>query len=82
MPNLSKKIAAAPTTITSTMEDPRRTFESAIAMMQPGRSPKQTPIRLQYRAARPEDPATEKRAVADAARALARLWNVAPSMVR
>jgi len=84
MHNLSRKIAVAPGTVTTRvkLEDPRQTFEMAIATMLPGRSSKQIPIGHQRRPATPEDPATEKRAVADAARALARLWNVAPSMVR
>lgn len=83
MTNLSRKIAFAPATTTSRMiEDPRRAFETAIAIMQPGRSARQTPIGRQNHTAAPEDPATEKRAVADAARALARLWNISPSMVR
>jgi hypothetical protein len=82
MPNLSRKLAVATTTTTLRTEDPQRTFETAIALLQPGRNPKQTPIRLQNRPATVDDPATEKRAVADAARALAHLWNVAPSMIR
>jgi len=82
MSNFTRKSAPAPATTSVKVEDARRTFESAIALMQPSRSPSQTPIGWRNRTGAPADPATEKRAVTDAARALARLWNIAPSMVR
>jgi hypothetical protein len=83
MINSARKFAPPPETPTVRVEDPRRTFESAIALMQPSRTLAQTPIGWRRRTTTSGDVAvTEKRAVTDAARALARLWNVAPSMVR
>lgn len=66
------------------MDDPRRTFESAIAQIQnrTGRPLSQTPIAIRPRATAPDDTAVEKRAVTDAARALARLWKVSPAYIR
>ncbi len=60
------------------VDDPRRTFESAIAQIQqPERPSSQTPIFDRKRG-----PAAEKQALTDAARALARLWKVSPALVR
>ena len=65
------------------MDDPRRTFESAIAQIQGGQRPSsQTPIAVRPQAPLADGPAAEKRAVTDAARALARLWKVSPALVR
>jgi hypothetical protein len=65
------------------VDDPRRTFESAIAQIQGRRRPfAQTPIAVRPRTPLADDSAAEKRAVADAARALARLWKVSPAIVR
>ncbi len=66
-------------------EDPRRAFETAISQLQQGishRSPSQIPIGLQRQLHVEEDPAAEKRMLSDAARALARLWNVSPTLMR
>jgi hypothetical protein len=62
--------------------NPRRTFETAIALMQPSRAPSKTPIGWRNRASLGSSPADEKRAVTDAARALAQLWNIAPGTAR
>src|SRR5579864_6124085 len=65
-------------------EDPRRAFETAISQLQQGtahRSPSQIPIGLQRHLHADEDPAAEKRMLSDAARALARLWNVSPTLM-
>jgi len=66
------------------MDDPRRTFESAIAQIQhTGDRPRsQTPIAVHKRTAVPDAAASEKQAVADAARALARLWKISPALGR
>ena len=71
-------------TLAPPMADPRRTFESAIAQIQHrgGRPLSQTPIAVRKHAATPDDSALEKRAVTDAARALAQLWKVSPALVR
>jgi hypothetical protein len=63
----------------------RRTFETAIAQMQQGSqslSPSQTPIFVRKATTMPDDSSTEKRALKDAARALAQLWNISPSLIR
>jgi hypothetical protein len=82
----TKKLAPAALTqnvlTQNSVRDPRLAFESAIALLQPSRSPSQTPIGWRNRTTTAADPTTEKRAVADAARALAQLWNVAPSRIR
>jgi hypothetical protein len=70
-------------TFVAPVEDPRRTFESAIAQIQGRRRPlAQTPIAVRPRTPLADDSAVEKRAVADAARALARLWKVSPALGR
>ena len=66
------------------MNDPRGTFESAIAQIQHrgGRPLSQTPIAVRRHADTPDDSALEKRAVTDAARALAQLWKVSRALAR
>ena len=68
----------------STADDPRRTFESAIAQIQPSseRPVSQKPIFDRARVPMPGNPPSEKQALTDAARALARLWKVSPALVR
>jgi len=67
-------------------ETPRQIFDSALTVLQKGcgRAHPGTPIvARQLRIAMTQnEQATEKRALTDAARALARLWNVAPHLVR
>jgi hypothetical protein len=64
-------------------DDPRRTFETAISQLQQEEllSPSQQPI-FTRRHAVLSDPFSEKQALADAARALARLWNVPSAAIR
>ena len=65
--------------------DLRRTFEDAIAQIQRCGEPRghsKTPIAVHRQTTEPGDPAAEKRALSDAARALARLWNISPALVR
>lgn len=70
----------------SPVENPRQIFENALSAMQKGRgrAHRGTPIvaRGVPIAMTENEPATEKRALTDAARALARLWNVSPHLVR
>jgi hypothetical protein len=63
----------------------RRTFETAIAQVQhSGKSarPSQSPIFVRKAVAVPDDAAVEKRALTEAARALAQLWNISPTLIR
>jgi hypothetical protein len=63
----------------------RRTFETAIAQMQESPqsvSPSQTPIFVRKQTTIPDDSASKKRALTAAARALAQLWNISPSLIR
>jgi len=67
--------------------DPKQTFESAIAQIQKSRqkgSQYRTPIGIGRRAAVATElgQVAEKQAVTDAARALAHLWHVSPTLVR
>ena len=65
-------------------EDPRQTFEAAIAQIHgAGKAavPSRTPIVLRRQAV-PSSRDTEKRAVTDAARALAKLWNLSGTLIR
>jgi hypothetical protein len=64
-------------------DDPRQTFEAAISQLEQREplSPSQQPI-FARRPAVGSDPSSEKRVVADAARALARLWKVSSVPVR
>jgi len=65
-------------------DDPRRTFENAIAQIQQRteRRLSQMPIFDRKRTPARSEPASEKQALTDAARALARLWKVSPALVR
>jgi hypothetical protein len=58
-------------------DDPRRAFETAICQLQQTKPLRlsQQPI-LTRRRTTPSDPFSEKQALADAANALAQLWNV------
>ena len=69
-----------------TTENPRKMFESAIALVQKARSSARSsaPIVARRQAPAPaqREQADEKRALTDAARALAQLWKVSPHLVR
>jgi hypothetical protein len=72
---------------TSLVGDPKQTFESAIAQIQKSGqkgSQYRTPIGMRRRAAVATQvgQVAEKQAVTDAARALAHLWHVSPTLVR
>jgi hypothetical protein len=72
---------------TSLLGDPKQTFESAIAQIQKSGqkgSQYRTPIGMRRRAAVATQvgQVAEKQAVTDAARALAHLWHVSPTLVR
>jgi hypothetical protein len=80
MSNLAKKLVPVLST-----DDPRRAFEKAIALIErgsPSRHLAQIPIGLHRQITKAEDPALEKRALSEAAQALARLWKISPSLVR
>jgi hypothetical protein len=82
MSKMAAKCVSAPPA-----DDLRRTFESAIAQMQQAPlplSPSQTPIFVRRQRMMPNDSAAEneKRALTAAARALAQLWNISPSLIR
>jgi len=68
------------------VENPKATFESALAVMRQGDSDRkpQAAIAPRQRLVVPptQQQATEKRALTDAARALAQLWKVSPHLVR
>jgi hypothetical protein len=67
------------------VDDAKQTFETAIARIKHGAKPAprtQIPIAVRNRTTVPDDQATEKRALTDAARALAQLWNISPTLVR
>ena len=67
------------------IENPKATFENALASMLGSTEAKaRTAIAARTRPIFPvlDEQATEKRALTDAARALARLWNVSPHHVR
>jgi hypothetical protein len=61
----------------SIIENTKETFESALALMQTTTGRRRRPI-----ARVPGAQPVEKRALTDAARALARLWNLSPNLVR
>jgi hypothetical protein len=71
---------------TSSVGDPKKTFESAIAKIQKSGqkgSDYRTPIGMRRAAiSTPVAQVAEKQAVTDAARALAHLWHVSPTLVR
>jgi hypothetical protein len=62
--------------------DARQTFETALARLSQSKSGRaaHTPIFVRSDSRGGNDPFAEKRVLADAARALARLWNVAPAV--
>jgi hypothetical protein len=63
------------------LNDPRRTFETAISQLQSARrGAAQRPIVA--RAATQADPQAEKRVLNDAAKALAQLWKLSPALIR
>ncbi len=67
------------------VSDLRRTFETAIAQIRrDGKtlSRSQTPIVVRKETQVPGDSADEKRALTTAARALAQLWNISPTLIR
>lgn len=75
----------SPDSLPAPADDLRRTFATAIAEMQQDPrplTPSQTPIFVRKATAVPDDSATEKRALTTAARALAQLWNISPSLIR
>lgn len=79
MSNLANKLVPA-----LSANDPQRAFEKAIAVVEHGNSARglaQIPIGL-HRIVKAEDPCLEKKALSDAAEALARLWKISPSLVR
>jgi hypothetical protein len=73
MSNTAKKHVDA-----SSAADLRRTFETAFTHLQRRGEPTKTPIAVRNQ----DDMADEKRALNSAARALAQLWNISPSLVR
>lgn len=83
MSKIATKFANAPSPL-----ELRRTFETAIAKIQQGdnSNSSQRPIARRPIGVRGTimsgDQAAEKRALTDAARALAQLWNISPSLVR
>jgi hypothetical protein len=80
MPNMPTKLLSA-----SQAQDLRRTFETAIAQVRRGEEPRslsKTPIVVRPKATALRDQDVEKRALTDAARALAQLWNISPTLVR
>jgi|HubBroStandDraft_5_1064220.scaffolds.fasta_scaffold1493416_1 hypothetical protein len=80
MPRIATKPIDAPQA-----HDARRTFETALARIQQSDeppSPSRTPIVVRRRPVQPEEQAAEKRALTEAARALALLWNISPTLIR
>lgn len=65
-------------------ENPRKVFDSALALVHKGRDHARAVIamRKQPIASSHSEQVTEKRALTDAARALAQLWKVSPHLVR
>lgn len=65
-------------------ENPRKVFDSALALVQTGRDHARAVIaaRKQPIASGHSEQVTEKKALTDAARALAQLWKVSPHLVR
>lgn len=71
----------------SSIDNPQETFESALALMRQSGGPSdRRAASTGVARTRPIVPVgseqSEKRALTDAARALARLWNVSPHLVR
>ncbi len=73
MSNTAKKYVDA-----SSAADLRRTFETAFTQLQRREEPAKAPIAVLNQ----DDLAYEKQALNSAARALAQLWNISPSLVR
>lgn len=74
-------------TQSTSVADPKQTFESALAQVQESRG-KDAARRIPIAARRhlpilvPNPEVAHKQALNDAARALARLWNISPTLVR
>lgn len=66
----------------SSADDLRRTFETALAQLGRSSEPAKVLAERRNQALPPDDLADEKRALNSAARALARLWKISPSLVR
>ena len=70
----------------SSSENPHQAFKSALAAVQRDRRPRRSsaPVIARNMPIAPlqSEQQTEKRALTDAARALAQLWNVSPHLVR
>jgi len=78
MATTATKLAGLPS-----QDDLRRTFETALETIQhPNKPRSQTPIVVRKPTAETGGQASEKRALTDAARALAHLWKISPSLVR
>ena len=78
-------MATKPLQTSSTIDNPQQTFESALSLMQPGHSRRRRnsiEARTQPIVVAHSEQQLEKRALTDAARALARLWHVSPNLVR
>jgi hypothetical protein len=78
-------MATKPLQPSSTIDNPQQMFESALSLMQPDHSRRRRNSiegRTQPIALVQSDKQIEKRALTDAARALARLWHVSPNLVR
>jgi hypothetical protein len=75
----------SPDSVPAPADDLRRTFATAIAEMQHGSrplKPSQKPIFVRRTTVVPDSSDAEKRALTTAARALAQLWNISPSLIR
>ena len=68
----------------SPSDNPQQTFKSALAAMQGSHRINQRPVAARTLPIAPlqSEQQLEKRALTDAARALAQLWNVSPHLVR
>lgn len=80
MPRIATKPIDAPQA-----HNARRTFETALARIQQSDelpSSSKTPIVVRKQPASLDAQAAEKRALTEAARALAQLWNISPTLIR
>jgi hypothetical protein len=69
--------------VAASVEDLRQTFDNALAQIRRrGETPNPYKVPIAIRRSAPGDPVAEKRALTDAARALAQLWNISPTLVR
>lgn len=67
----------------ASVSNPQQTFESALSVVQQSGRPRRTIAARTQPIARPHSEQQEqKRALTDAARALAALWKVSPNLVR